>query len=140
MANVLVGATPGLQVEVIHAVEDAESLVDGVAMKLRCFVAHDVHQPSCHVGVELVVARKGIESGTGKELGQLKGGCTGLHAQGLGFVAARHDAPVVVAQHNHGLAIEVGAERPLATHIAVVDIYQSIVSHRCHRLIVGLQN
>ena len=48
-----------------------------------------------------------------------------LYAQCLGLVAARHDAAVVVAQHNNGHAVERGIEDPLARNEEIVAVTKS---------------
>ena len=52
-----------------------------------------------------------------------------LYAQGLGFVAARNYAAVVVAQHNNGHAVERRVEDPLARDEEIVAVAES--NHSC---------
>lgn len=111
---------PCLEVEMVHAVEYAEALVDGIAVEHRGLAAHDVHQAPRHVGVKLVVAGEGVDSLVGELLLQLEERGAGFDAHGLGLVAARHNAAVVVGQHDDGLAFQVWPEGALATDVAII--------------------
>ena len=120
--------TPRLEIHVLHAVKHTETLIDGVTMKLGAVSAHDVHQPSGHVRIELIIGRESIDLMAGKKLSQLKIRRAFLDAELLGFIAPCHDTAIVIGQHDDGLSVQIRTERALTTDITVVYIHECPIS------------
>ena len=110
----------------VERIEIDETFIDAVAEIGRCFLSDDFHHPGREFAIELVVAGEDGYLLVGQLLCQLVIGHPGLDAEFLGFVAACHDASIVVAQHNHGFAIQVRAKDSFARDIAVVAVNDAV--------------
>jgi hypothetical protein len=53
-------------------------------------------------------------------------GLTHLQAQGLGLVGACNQAAVVVAEHHYRAGFQPGLKNPLAGHIKVIAVNESV--------------
>ena len=120
---------PLLELSGREAVEYGECLVDGVAEAHGRHVAYDGHDACGQLAIQLVVGRERFNPDMGQLLAQLIVGCACLDAELLGLLAARHDAAVVVGEHDDGLAFQIGPEDTLATDVAVVAIADGIPLH-----------
>ena len=49
-----------------------------------------------------------------------------LYIHCLSFVATRHYASVVIAQHNNGFVLQVGSKHPLARHVAIIAVNDAV--------------
>ena len=108
------------------AFEVEESLVDGVDFEMGHVLAHERHHAARHVAVEPIVRRAHVEQSVLDELLHLEVGHTHFDAHLLGFIAARHDATIVVGENNDSLAFELGLKNALAADeevVAVNDAY-----------------
>ena len=82
-------------------------------------VPEAIHHPAREVGVERVVRREDGDSLGLQPLPHLEERRPHRHPYRLHLLAPRHDAPVVVREHGHGHAREVGPEEPLARDVEV---------------------
>ena len=105
---------PFFQIAVLHDVKIDEALVYGIAEMVRSLLPYYLHYPSCHLSIQFIVGREHRYLFLRELLCQLEIRHSRLDAHALCFVGTCHDASIVVAQHNDGLAIQVGAEYPLA--------------------------
>jgi hypothetical protein len=83
----------------------------------------DLHDPRAHVSIERIVGRKYLYA-----ICLAKGfvfKCWGAHrkAKGLGFIAARNEAAVIVRQYGYGLSLQSRVKNPLAGSVKIITIY-----------------
>ena len=119
---------PCLEIHMIHAVKYAKAFINGVTMKLRTVSSHDIHQPSGHIRVELIVRGEGVDLLAGEELSQLEERGAFFDAELLRLIAAGHHAPIIIGQDDNDLSVQIRTERALTTDVAVVDIDQDPIS------------
>ncbi len=102
-----------------------ETLVDGVLVEVRRIVGEHRHHSVRERTIERIVAGE-YRHAFGFEFRlHLIERVAHLVAQRLRLFRACDDAPIVVAQHNHGLTYQVGAKHSFARTVEVVAICQS---------------
>jgi hypothetical protein len=101
-----------------------ERLVDAVHLHVRRQFGQRVHYPGREVAVEFVVGGKHPDVVLVHQCFELEVGGSHRDAQRLGFLRAGNHAAVVVAQHDHGLAVEPRVEDPFAGAVKVVAVNQ----------------
>ena len=57
-----------------------------------------------------------------------------LYAEGLGLIAARHGAAVIVRKNYNGLPLEIWSENPLAADEEIIAVGQSV--HRSYTFLM----
>ena len=87
---------PSLQVNMLHAVEIDETLVDGIAEVGRRLFADDAYHPSCQVAIQLIVTAEYGYLLIAKLLCHLEIRCALLDAQRLGLIAPSHHTAIIV--------------------------------------------
>jgi hypothetical protein len=129
------GLAPGFPFLGRAAGEAHKAFVDGVAPGLGSRLTDQAHHAGGELAVQLVVAAESGDIGMGILLLQLEIGHAGGDAQRLGFGGTGHHTAIVVAEHYHGLSLQIRPEHPFARHVAVVAVHNS-VDHRCQFLMV----
>ena len=113
---------PGEGGRIGKAREAEEGLVNRVHLQVRREVAQHAHHPGGEVAVEGVVGTAHLHA-PALELGAAQvPGVAHLDPERLGLVAARDHAAVVIGQHHHRHAAQLGLKQPLARGVEVVAV------------------
>ena len=99
-----------------------EAFVYGVLVDVWRVVREHRHHPVGERAIECVVAGEDCHAFSLQFFLYLIERIAHLIAQSLGFFRARDDAPVVVAQNNHGLSYQVGTKHSFARTVEVIAI------------------
>ena len=113
---------PCFQIHAVDALPIDKALVNAVPEISWSFLPDYFHYPACEFSVQLIVTGEHCYLLVRKLLGKLEVWSSGFDAHLLGFVAAGYDTAVIVAQHNNGLAVQVGPKHPLTAHIAIITV------------------
>jgi len=106
----------------LDASQPQKAFIDAVDFLIRAEAAQDAHHPIAHIGIKRIVAAVGNDPVLFSHFAHLIPRFGHRHAQRFDFIAARHRTTIVIRQHHHRLAFELGLKHALAGNVEIVHI------------------